>query len=129
MKHAKLNHNKAFMFGIMAMALVVIGVVIIFWLWCFPQGTSNNPAPVNRYEVRLVGFQGDSLQVSLDDQEVFHATVPGDTCIVGSSYKEKKAVLMVGSFRSDELVSFEVTDEDSPITVYRENGEIKMRKK
>lgn len=129
MKHAKLNHNKAFMFGIMAMALVVIGVVIIFWMWCFPQGTPDTPAQVNRYEVRLIGFQGDSLQVSLDDQVVFSASVPGDTCIVGSSYKEKQAVLMVGSFRSDEMVSFEVSDQDSPITLYRENGEIKMRKK
>lgn len=129
MKHAKLNHNKQFMFGIMAMALVVIGVVIIFWMWCFPQGTPDKQNQTNRYEVRLVGFQGDSLQISLDDQVIFAASVQGDTCIVGSDYKEKTAMLMIGNFQNDEMVSFEVSDQDSPITVYRENGEIKMRKK
>ena len=67
MKHAKLNHNKQFMFGIMAMALVVIGVVILFWLWCFPMGNADTPE-AKRYAIHLVGFQGDSLQVSLDDQ-------------------------------------------------------------
>ena len=36
---------------------------------------------------------------------------------------------MVGSFRRDELVTFEVSDSDSPITVCRENDEIKMTKK
>lgn len=128
MKHAKLNHNKQFMFGIMAMALVVIGVVILFWMWCFPQGTPDKPKS-KRYEVQLLGFRGDSLQVSLDDQILFDGTVDGDTCILGSDYPEKQAVLMVGSFRSDELVTFEVSDSDSPITVCRENDEIKMKKK
>lgn len=128
MKHAKLNHNKQFMFGIMAMALVVIGVVILFWLWCFPQGTADKPE-AKRYAIHLVGFQGDSLQVSLDDQVLLDGAVDGDTCILGSDYPEKQAVLMVGSFRTDELVTFEITDEDSPVTVWRENDEIKMRKK
>lgn len=128
MKHAKLNHNKQFMFGIMAMALVVIGVVILFWMWCFPQGIPDKPES-KRYEVQLLGFRGDSLQVSLDDQILFDGTVDGDTCILGSDYPEKQAVLMVGSFRRDELVTFEVSDSDSPITVCRENDEIKMKKK
>ena len=116
------------MFGIMAMALVVIGVVILFWMWCFPQGTPDKPES-KRYEVQLLGFRGDSLQVSLDDQILFDGTVDGDTCILGSDYPEKQAVLMVGSFRRDELVTFEVSDSDSPITVCRENDEIKMKKK
>ena len=128
MKHAKLNHNKQFMFGIMAMALVVIGVVILFWLWCFPQGTPDKPEP-KRYEIHLLGFQGDSLQVSLDDQMLLEGSVVGDTCILGSDYPEKQAVLMIGSFRSDELVTFEITDDDSPVTVYRDSDEIKIRKK
>jgi len=128
MKHAKLNHNKQFMFGIMAMALVVIGVVILFWLWCFPMGNADTPE-AKRYAIHLVGFQGDSLQVSLDDQVLLDGAVDGDTCIFGSDYPEKQAVLMVGSFRTDELVTFEITDEDSPVTVWRDNEEIKMRKK
>lgn len=128
MKHSKLNHNKQFMFGIMAMALVVIGVVILFWLWCFPQGTPDKPE-TKRYEVCLLGFYGDSLQVSLDDQMLLEGAVDADTCILGSDYPEKQAVLMVGSFRSDELVTFEITDEDSPVTIYRDSGEIKIRKK
>lgn len=36
MRNKRLNHNKAFMTGIMAMAVVVICVVIVFWMWCFP---------------------------------------------------------------------------------------------
>ena len=116
------------MFGIMAMALVVIGVVILFWLWCFPMGNADTPE-AKRYAIHLVGFQGDSLQVSLDDQVLLDGAVDGDTCILGSDYPEKQAVLMVGSFRTDELVTFEITDEDSPVTVWRDNEEIKMRKK
>lgn len=42
MRKNKLNHNREFMFGIMAMALVVLAVVIIFWLWCFPNGTGQS---------------------------------------------------------------------------------------
>lgn len=128
MKHAKLNHNKQFMFGIMAMALIVIGVVILFWLWCFPQGTSDKPE-ARRYEIQLLGFGGDSLQVSLDDQILFDGAVEGDTCMIGSDYPEKQAVLMIGSFRSDELVTFEVTDQESPIRIRREGKEIKRSEK
>ena len=92
------------------------------------MGNADTPE-AKRYAIHLVGFQGDSLQVSLDDQVLLDGAVDGDTCILGSDYPEKQAVLMVGSFRTDELVTFEITDEDSPVTVWRENDEIKMRKK
>jgi|GEM_PF-6764130 len=44
MRKNKLNHNREFMLGIMAMALVVLAVVVLFWMWCFPVGnTSGEP--------------------------------------------------------------------------------------
>ena len=89
MKHAKLNHNKQFMFGIMAMALVVIGVVILFWLWCFPQGTADKPE-AKRYAIHLVGFQGDSLQV------LYHPERPNDVRLPVQEYWLWGTLLAVG---------------------------------
>ena len=39
MKKRRANPNKGIMFGIMAMAVVVLAVVVFFWMWCFPDGT------------------------------------------------------------------------------------------
>lgn len=128
MKHAKLNHNKQFMFGIMAMALIVITVVVLFWLWCFPLGAAE-PEPKKHYEISLVGFRGDSVQVSLDDELLMESYVRTDTCVLGSDYAASQAVLMVGCFRTDEVVTFEITEQESPVCILREGGTIKIQKK
>ena len=39
MKKKRANPNKGIMFGIMAMAIVVLAVVVFFWMWCLPDGT------------------------------------------------------------------------------------------
>jgi len=36
MYHKNLNHNKQFMWAIMAMAIVVLCIVAIFMMWCVP---------------------------------------------------------------------------------------------
>ena len=42
MKKRRANPNKGIMFGIMAMAVVVLAVVVFFWMWCFPDGRGTD---------------------------------------------------------------------------------------
>ena len=85
MKKKKLNHNFEFMFAIMAMAIVVFGVVVFFWMWCFPQGAAETISPMQRYEVLLeTGFKGDSVQLQLNDSVMFAVRVTEDAVTVTS---------------------------------------------
>ena len=52
MRNRKLNHNKGIMLGIMAMAVVVLAVVVVFWLWCFPEGSLQ--AEMDENNTRIV---------------------------------------------------------------------------
>lgn len=50
------------MFGIMCMAIVVLSVVILFWLWCFPVG-NNLFVEDSRDYVSAEEFLGDSVDI------------------------------------------------------------------
>lgn len=91
MKKKKLNHNFEFMFAIMAMAIVVFGVVVFFWMWCFPQGAAETISPMQRYEVLLeTGFKGDSVQLQLNDSVMFAARVTEDAVTVELSVPKQE---------------------------------------
>ena len=53
MKKKRANPNKGIMFGIMAMAVVVLAVVVFFWMWCFPDGTHGTEETQTEYRISL----------------------------------------------------------------------------
>lgn len=118
----KLNHNMKFMYGIMALALVVLAVVIVFWLWCFPQGVPDRQLQ-NRYQVLLEdGFDGDSLQVTLNDSVLFDGIVPFVPYALEADYPEKEAVLMVGNYGSDEMEVFDMQAGAKPLKLKKDDA-------
>lgn len=64
MRKNKLNHNRAIMMGVMAMSMVVLIVVVIFWMWCFPAGTSPNEPAEELPEGWEVLLQEDNLSAA-----------------------------------------------------------------
>lgn len=118
----KLNHNMKFMYGIMALALVVLAVVIVFWLWCFPQGVPDRQ-PQNRYQVLLEdGFDGDSLQVTLNDSVLFDGLVPFVPYALEVDYPEKEAVLMVGDYGNGEMEVFDMQAGTKPLKLKKDDS-------
>ena len=122
MKKKKLNHNFEFMFAIMAMAIVVFGGVVLFWMWCFPQGAAESISPMQRYEVLLeTGFKGDSVQLQLNDSVMFAARVTEDAVTVELSVpkQEKQSdFLMVLLPEKDMAYAFNLST-DAPEVVLR----------
>jgi hypothetical protein len=80
MKKKRANPNKGIMFGIMAMAVVVLAVVVFFWMWCFPDGTHGTEETQTEYRISLdEGFRGDSVQLQINDNVACgHAKTPFD---------------------------------------------------
>ena len=80
MKKKRANPNKGIMFGIMAMAIVVLAVVVFFWMWCFPDGTHGTEETRTEYRISLdEGFRGDSVQLQINDSVVFSRRVATDS--------------------------------------------------
>lgn len=115
----KLNHNMKFMFGIMALALVVLAVVVVFWLWCFPQGVSQQSG---RYQILLEdGFAEDSLQVMLDDSVLFDGLVPFEPYALEVDYPEREAVLLVGDYASGDMAVFDMRAGEKPLKLKKDD--------
>ena len=96
MKKKRANPNKGIMFGIMAMAIVVLAVVVFFWMWCFPDGTRGTEETRTEYRISLdEGFRGDSVQLQINDSVVFSRRVAADSLEVVVAVPDEENLLMV----------------------------------
>lgn len=126
MRTNKLNHNREFLFGIMALAVLVLCVVIVFWLWCFPDAINNkNNAIV--YKVELTsGFVGDSTQLFVNDS-LFYSGVPSaDSLKIEIEPFEDEHMLMVVDALSGNVTTFNLEEKETWITLRKANGLILM---
>ncbi len=126
MRHNKLNHNRGIMMGIMAMALVVLTVTIIFWMWCFPTVKAEPEAPMAGCTVTMgAGFSADSVQVHWNDSLLFAGKVGAGGARFGAPVGE--ALLMVADMVTDSVFSFEVQAETRRIDLQKQAGQIQIR--
>ena len=122
-----LNHNKAFMFGIMAMGMVVIGVTIIFWMWCFPDG-SKNIAQRNAYSVELKdGFVGDSVRVYMNDSVLFAGAVTTNGLAWTAPHEGMQNVVAVEDMVSGESRQFNVSVEKGRLLLHKKNETVTLQ--
>ena len=118
-----------FMYDIMALALIVLAVVIVFWLWCFPQGTPDQNRP-DRFQILLEdGFTDDSLQVVLNDSVLFDGRIPFEPYALEAEMPVHEGVLMIGDYARDETAVFEIQSGGKPFRLRKDdNGNILVRK-
>ena len=91
MKKRRANPNKGIMFGIMAMAVVVLAVVVFFWMWCFPDGTHGTEEARTEYRISLdEGFRGDSVLFQINDTVVYSRRVAADSLEVVVAVTDKE---------------------------------------
>lgn len=106
MKKKRANPNKGIMFGIMAMAVVVLAVVVFFWMWCFPDGTHGTEETQTEYRISLdEGFRGDSVQLQINDSVVFSRRVAADSLEVVVAVPDEENLLMVVRPEADAVLS------------------------
>lgn len=114
--------------GVMALAVVVLGVVIFFWMWCFPNGTSRGGVERTDYRFLLAdGFCGDSVQLRMNDSLVFDRTVPHDSLEVTVRVPEGECFLMVVLPQSDMVSSFELPSEGAFVGLRNHDGKVEMQ--
>ena len=115
MKKKRANPNKGIMFGIMAMAVVVLAVVVFFWMWCFPDGTHGTEETQTEYRISLdEGFRGVSRRVAADSLEVVVA-VP-----------DEENLLMVVRPEADAVSSFELPSEGGRVVLRNHDETVSM---
>lgn len=127
MRNKRLNHNKDIMLGVMALAIVVLAVVVVFWMWCFPDGTPQPPSDERAVcKIRLEGFRGDSIQLQLNDSLFFSQAIGTDTATASVGLHDETCVLMVMQPLSDRVSSFELPADASSISLQKHDENIKM---
>lgn len=125
MRKNKLNHNRQIMFGIMAMAIVVLGAVMFFWMWCLPDGGMEVKQDANRCIVRIdEAFVGDSIQMALNDSVVYEKVVTELDSSVIFSVAGSDMLLMVSDVQSGMIVSSEVPERGGRFKLSCLNGEM-----
>ena len=121
MKKKRANPNKGIMFGIMAMAVVVLAVVVFFWMWCFPDGTQTE------YRISLdEGFRGDSVQLQINDSVVFSRRVAADSLEVVVAVPDEENLLMVVRPEADAVSSFELPSEGGRVVLRNHDETVSM---
>ena len=127
MKKNKLNHNREIMLGVMALAVVSLGVVVFFWLWCFLGGAPRTEAFRSEYRFLLAdGFRGDRVQLQLNDSIVFSRTVECDSPEVAVRVPEEMCFLMVIRPLSDRVSSFELPAKGADVVLRSRDGNVEM---
>ncbi|MCM1109323.1 MAG: hypothetical protein NC388_09815 [Clostridium sp.] len=127
MRNKKLNHNRQIMLGVMSLAVVVFIVVVAFWVWCFPNGTAA-PVAASGYTIRFSeSFEGDSIQVHLNDSLLFDGVVAGADFSLPAEGCGEQDVLMVGDARLDVLYTFTLEQGHPVVNLTKEAGGVKMR--
>lgn len=127
MRQRRLNHNKDIMLGVMALAVVVLGVVVFFWMWCFPDGTPHEDAEKMDYRFLLAdGFRGDSVQLRMNDSLVFSGKVPRDSLEISIGMPGEEYVLMVGLPQADRVSSFGLPPKGAAVLLRNNGGRVEM---
>lgn len=126
MKRKVPNPNKGLMLGIMAMAIVVLAVVVVFWMWCFPNGVQAESPRAGYKIVLAAGFQGDSLQLMVNDSLVFSRRVLADTLEVAVDVPDGENLLMVARPEEDRVSSFEMPEGGGRLTLRKRDGMVEM---
>lgn len=127
MKKRRANPNKGIMFGIMAMAVVVLAVVVFFWMWCFPDGTHGTEEARTEYRISLdEGFRGDSVLFQIDDSVVFSRRVAADSLEVVVAVPDKENLLMVVRPEADAVSSFELPSEGGRVVLRNHDETVSM---
>ncbi len=128
MRRRRQNHNRGLMFAIMTMALVVIGVVMGFWFWCFPNGATRQDAASfpNSHIVLAKGFLGDSIQLHINDSIVFDARIYEDSLDVALHLAGESNFLMVVLPDSDRVSSFDLPADGGRFVLYKDEGWVSM---
>lgn len=126
MKKNKLNHNKQIMFGIMAMAIVVLCVVIFFWMWCLPPGGLQAGNIAERSIILNENLMGDSLQIIVGDDTVYNARSTGNESVKFTVPNGTSAFIVI-DVRNTCANTFEIPETDKDIILERVGNDIKMR--
>ena len=121
------NPNKGIMLGIMAMAIVVLAVVVVFWMWCFPDGKTQSGGGQTRYQVVLAeGFVGDSVMLQVKDSVMWAQRVMTDSLEVPLDVQGNGNLLMVARPEEDMLSSFELPDDGGRVVLRKRDGEVQI---
>ena len=121
------NPNKGIMLGIMAMAIVVLAVVVVFWMWCFPDGKTQSGVGQTRYQVVLAeGFVGDSVMLQVNDSVMWAQRVMADSLEVPLDVQGNGNLLMVARPEEDMLSSFELLDDGGRVVLRKRDGEVQI---
>ena len=121
------NPNKGIMLGIMAMALVVLAVGVVFWMWCFPDGKTQSGGGQTRYQVVLAeGFVGDSVMLQVNDSVMWAQRVMADSLEVPLDVQGNGNLLMVARPEEDMLSSFELPDDGGRVVLRKRDGEVQI---
>lgn len=127
MRNRKLNHNKGIMLGIMAMAVVVLAVVVVFWLWCFPDGSLQAETDENNTRIVLAeGFCGDSIQLTVNDTLLLDCRVGADSLEVPVDLPEENHLLMVAFPEHDVVTSFDLPAGVKQVVLRNRDGNVDM---
>lgn len=115
------------MLGIMAMAIVVLAVVVVFWMWCFPEGKSKPGDGLAHYQVVLAeGFKDDSVMLQVNDSTMWARRVVSDSLEVPLAVAGEGNLLMVARPEADRVSSFELPDEGGRVVLRQRDGEVRM---
>lgn len=129
MRKNKLNHNKEFMFAIMAMAVVVFCVVVFFWMWCFPQGTSETNFSSD-YKILLDDtFKDDSVQLQVNDSVVFEQRIYKAEKITIAIPSKESAFLMLLMPEKDAAYSFNLPQGGGIVELSRKDNGVEIFEK
>lgn len=123
MKKNKLNHNFHIMFGIMAAAVVLLGVVIFFWMWCFPITKGAEVAEVQRTLTLKSMNWGDNVILVLDDSTLYEGCVT-DSIMTFTNVPQEGSVLMLMDVGANTIYSFNIEQAAKQLVLRREAGEV-----
>ena len=127
MKERRRNPNKGIMLGIMAMAIVVLAVVVVFWLWCFPDGAREAGGGQMHYRVVLAeGFRADSILLQVNDSVVWAQWVEADSVEVPLAVPGEGGLLMVVRPEADWVNTFELPREGGRLVLRKRDGMVEM---
>ena len=128
MKKNKLNHNFQIMFGIMAAAVVLLGVVIFFWMWCFPITKDDEVEEVQRTLVLKNTKLGDAVILVLDDSTLYEGCVT-DSIMTFTNVPQEGSVLMLMDIGANTMYSFNVEQTAKQLVLRREGAEVTFESK
>lgn len=127
MRKNKLNHNKQFMFAIMALAIVVLGVCIFFWMWCLPPDGLRNGQDEGYTLSMGDSLRGDSLQIMVNDSLIFDGCAGDTTSTLSFPAADVSQILVVTDATRQTTNTFNLPEKGCAVTLTRQNGEMELQ--